>query len=103
MKARDRDTIMTGQSTGHPVRCLRNKLTAEFERMEYEHAPVEEIEKLGLGKLRTGIMDGDLEWGSLMAGQSSGMVNDIRPAAEIIEDLFSEAGVILRELGRGGA
>jgi len=88
---------------GHPVRCLRNKLTAEFERLEYEHAPVEAMERLGIGKLRGGIIDGDVEWGSLMAGQSSGMVNDIRPAAEIIQNLFSEAEAILRELGRGEA
>jgi enoyl-[acyl-carrier protein] reductase II len=95
LRAKDRDTIVTGQSTGHPVRCLRNKLTAEFERLEYEHAAVEEIERLGAGKLRGGIVDGDLEWGSLMAGQSSGMVNDIRPAADIIRGLFSEAGEVL--------
>jgi len=101
LEARDRDTAVTGRSTGHPVRCLRNKLTVEFERMEHENAPVEEIERLGVGKLRGGIIDGDLEWGSLMAGQSSGMVKDIRPAAEIIQSLFSEAGAILRELGRG--
>ena len=101
MDARDRDTVVTGHSTGHPVRCLRNKLTAEFERLEYEHAPAEEIERLGIGKLRSGLMDGDLEWGSLMAGQSSGMVNDIRPAAEIIQNLFSEAGAVLHELERG--
>ena len=103
VRARDRDTVVTGQSTGHPVRCLRNKLTAEFEKMEYEHVPIEELERFGVGKMRSGIIDGDLEWGSLMAGQSSGMINDIRPAAEIIRDLFSEAGAILSELGRGEA
>ena len=95
IQARDRDTVITGQSTGHPVRCLRNKLTAEFDRLEHEHAAVEEIDRLGAGKLRSCVMDGDLEWGSLMAGQSSGMVNDIRPVAEIIRGLFSEAGAVL--------
>jgi enoyl-[acyl-carrier protein] reductase II len=91
LRARDRDTTVTGASTGHPVRCLRNKLTAEFEKMEARGASVEEIERLGTGKLRSAMMDGDVEWGSLMAGQSAGMVNDIRPAAEIIESLFPGA------------
>jgi len=98
MQARDRDTVVTGQSTGHPVRCLRNKLTAEFEKLEYAHATLEDIESLGAGKLRDCVVDGDVEWGSSMAGQSAGMVNDIRPAAEIIRDLFSEAGAVLREI-----
>jgi enoyl-[acyl-carrier protein] reductase II len=89
LKARDRDTSVTGASTGHPVRCLRNKLTAEFEKMEARGASVKEIERLGTGKLRSAMMDGDVEWGSLMAGQSAGMINDIRPAAEIIKELFA--------------
>jgi enoyl-[acyl-carrier protein] reductase II len=91
LKARDRDTSITGASTGHPVRCLRNKLTAEFEKMEAHGASVEEIERLGTGKLRSAMVDGDTEWGSLMAGQSAGMINDILPAAEIIRNLFPGA------------
>ena len=98
MQARDRDTVVTGRSTGHPVRCLHNKLTAEFDRLEYEHAPVAEIERLGTGKLRGGIIDGDVDWGSLMAGQSAAMVNDIRPAADIIKSLFSEAETALKKI-----
>ncbi|MDR1623214.1 MAG: enoyl-[acyl-carrier-protein] reductase FabK [Synergistaceae bacterium] len=96
LNARDRSTAITGQSTGHPVRCLRNKLTVEFEKMEKLHASAEEIERLGTGKLRSAVIDGDVEWGSLMAGQSAGMVNDIRPAAEIISGLFSEAREVLK-------
>ena len=98
LSARDRDTVVTGHSTGHPVRCLRNKLTAEFERLERANASVQEIEALGTGKLRSGVMEGDLEWGSLMAGQSSAMVNDIRPAAEIIESFFSEAREVVSKM-----
>ena len=98
LNARDRSTAITGQSTGHPVRCLRNKLTAEFEKMEKLHASVEEIERLGTGKLRSAVVDGDVEWGSLMAGQSAGMVNDIRPAAEIITNLFSQAREVLEKI-----
>ncbi|MBQ8692268.1 MAG: nitronate monooxygenase [Synergistaceae bacterium] len=88
LNARDRSTAITGQSLGHPVRCLRNKLTDEFERLEAERAPAAEIEALGTGKLRAAVVDGDVEWGSLMSGQSAGLVNDIKSAREIIEELF---------------
>lgn len=93
--ARDRSTAVTGQSLGHPVRCLRNKLTAEFERLEAEGAPAEEIEKLGMGKLRAAVVDGNTEWGSLMSGQSAAMVNDVLPAREIVRGLFEEAQRVL--------
>jgi enoyl-[acyl-carrier protein] reductase II len=89
--ARDRSTAVTGAGTGHPVRCLRNRLTAEFEALERRGASSGEIEQLGVGKLRSAVVDGDTEWGSLMAGQSAGMVNDILPAARIIRNLFTEA------------
>jgi enoyl-[acyl-carrier protein] reductase II len=91
LDARDRSTVVTGQSTGHPVRCLHNKLTAEFEKLEARCASVEEIEELGTGKLRAAVVDGDTEWGSLMAGQSSAMIDDILPAKDIIENLFADA------------
>ena len=97
--ARDRSTAVTGQSLGHPVRCLRNKLTAEFERLEAENAPASEIEALGTGKLRAAVVDGDTEWGSLMAGQSAAMVNDILPVKTIIENMFSQAEEIMSHLG----
>lgn len=88
LKARDRDTVITGQRTGHPVRCLHNKLTVEFDKLDKRQASIEEIEKLGTGRLRDAVQKGDIEWGSLMAGQSAAMVNDIKPAAQIIEELF---------------
>lgn len=97
--ARDRSTAITGQSLGHPVRCLRNKLTAEFERLESQNAPASEIEALGTGKLRAAVVDGDTEWGSLMAGQSAAMVNDILPAKTIIENMFNDAEKILSHVG----
>ena len=96
--ARDRSTAVTGQSLGHPVRCLRNKLTAEFERLEAERAPASEIEALGTGKLRAAVVDGDTDWGSLMSGQSAAMVHDILPARKIIEGLFMEARRVLMDI-----
>ena len=89
---------MTGQRTGHPVRCLRNKLTAEFDKLDERLAPLEEIEKLGTGRLRSAVVDGDTEWGSLMSGQSAAMVNDILPARQIIERLFREARDVLQKI-----
>lgn len=97
--ARDRSTAITGQSLGHPVRCLRNKLTAEFEKLEANNAPASEIEALGTGKLRAAVVNGDTEWGSLMAGQSAAMVNDILPAKVIIENMFAQAEEILTHIG----
>ena len=88
LDARDRDTTVTGQRTGHPVRCIRNKLTAEFDSLDKRLAGMDEIEKLGSGRLKDAVINGDVEWGSVMAGQSSAMVNDIKPVARIIEDLF---------------
>lgn len=95
IEARDRSTAVTGQSLGHPVRCLRNKLTAEFEKLESQNAPAKQIEELGTGKLRAAVVDGDTDWGSLMAGQSAAMVNEILPAKTIIENIFSQAQNLL--------
>ena len=97
--AKDRSTAVTGQSLGHPVRCLRNKLTAEFERLEGERAPASEIEALGTGKLRAAVVDGDTDWGSLMAGQSAAMVSEILPAKTIIQNMFSDAEKVLSRVG----
>ena len=99
LAAKDRSTAITGQSLGHPVRCLRNKLTAEFERLEGERAPASEIEALGTGKLRAAGVDGDTDWGSLMAGQSAAMVSEILPAKTIIENMFSDAEKVLSRIG----
>lgn len=96
--ARDRSTAITGQSLGHPVRCLRNKLTAEFERLEGERAPASEIEALGTGKLRAAVVDGDMDWGSLMSGQSAAMVHEVLPARQIIEELFRDARKVLGDI-----
>ena len=99
INAKDRSTAITGQTLGHPVRCLRNKLTAEFERLEAERAPASEIEALGTGKLRAAVVDGDTDWGSLMSGQSAAMVKEILPAKTIIEDMFSDAERVLARVG----
>lgn len=90
LKAKDRDAVVTGRSTGAPVRALRNKLTKEYQRLEKEGASAEEIEKLGVGGLRRAFQDGDIENGSLMAGQSAAMVHEIQPCSEIVKDYFKD-------------
>lgn len=100
INARDRSNVVTGRFTGHPVRCLKNKLTAKFEELEKTGASLEEYEKLGAGRLRAAVVDGDVEWGSVMAGQSSALVNDIRPSAEIIAEMFADAGKIISRLAK---
>lgn len=98
LKAGDRSSVVTGRPTGHPVRCLHNKLTRRFHEIESQGASVDEIEALGAGRLRAAVVEGDVEWGSVMAGQIAGLVREIRPAREIIESMFEEAGTIARSL-----
>ncbi len=88
LKAKDRDAVVTGRSTGAPVRALKNKLTREYDRLEKEGASFEEIEALGVGGLRRAFEEGDVQTGSLMAGQSAAMVKKIEPCADIIKDYF---------------
>lgn len=89
LKAKDRDAVVTGRSTGAPVRALKNKLTREYARLEAENASKEEIEALGVGGLRKAFENGDVEMGSLMAGQSAAMVHEITPCADIIKELLA--------------
>lgn len=89
LKAKDRDAVVTGRANGAPVRALKNKLTREYDRLEKEGASFDEIEALGVGGLRRAFEEGDVETGSLMAGQSAAMVDKIQPCAEIIRELMS--------------
>jgi len=98
LKAKDRDAVVTGRSTGHPVRCLKNKLTREFEKLERKGASVEELEKLGAGKLREAVVEGNVKDGSVMAGQVAGLIKDIKPVKDIIEQLVKDAEGILNDL-----
>ncbi len=90
VKARDIDTKVTGRSTGHPVRCLRNQQTKEYLRLEQEGASFEELEKLTLGGLRKAVVEGDVLNGSVMAGQIAGLVKESRSCEAIIKDICEE-------------
>ena len=98
VKAKDRDAVVTGRSTGAPVRALKNNLTKEYARLEKENAPFEEIEALGVGGLRRAFLEGDVKMGSLMAGQSAAMVNKIEPCADIIKSYFEEVTSVLSNI-----
>lgn len=99
LKAKDRDTTVSGRSTGHPVRCLKNKLTRQYEKMEKENAPVEEIEKLGIGRMRQAMVEGDTETGTVACGQIAGMVKEIKPVREILQEIMEEAETVLQRMG----
>lgn len=100
IEAKDRSTVVTGRPTGHPVRVLKNKLSREFEILEQKCAPIEDYEALGTGKLKAAV-EGDIEYGSLMAGQISGLIKDVKPVKKIIEDIISEADEIVKSINSG--
>ena len=91
LEARDRATVVTGASTGHPVRVLDNKLARRFIEAEKSGASVAELEALGTGALRLAVVEGDVENGSLMAGQIAAMVTREEPCAEIIAHIMQTA------------
>jgi len=90
--------VVTGRSTGHPVRVIKNKLSRMIEDLDRENR-IEELEQLGSGKLALAMREGDTAMGSLMAGQAAAMVCSIAPAAQIVEEMMSEASDIMRRLG----
>lgn len=96
IKAKDIDTKVTGRTTGHPVRALRNQMTKEYLKKEAEGAPFEELELLTLGSLRKAVVEGDVKMGSVMAGQSAGLVKEKLSCAQIIQKLMTEADALLK-------
>lgn len=101
LKAKDIDTAVTGKRLGHPVRALKNPFTAQLGRMEYDSTITnEQIEAFGTGSLRKAAVDGDLENGSFMCGQIAGLVNDIKPAREIIDTILAEGMKLLSEASK---
>lgn len=96
IKARDIDSRVTGRSTGHPVRALRNQMTREYLRLEKEGASFEELEHLTLGGLRKAVVDGNVMTGSVMAGQCAAMVKEEMSCRELVEKLVNEAEALLK-------
>lgn len=98
LSARDNDTIVTGRIAGTPVRILKNTMAREYVKKEREGADKTELETYTLGSLRKAVYDGDTENGSLMAGQVSGQIGEIRSIQEILADLYEERFAVLKEV-----
>ena len=95
LKAKDIDSRVTGRTTGHPVRALRNQMTKQYLDMEKAGASFEELEHLTLGGLRRAVVDGDVVNGSVMAGQSAAMVKEILSCEELIQKLVKETDALI--------
>ena len=97
IKAKDIDSTVTGTSTGHPVRCLRNKMTREYLRMEKEGVELMELEKLTLGSLKRAVIDGDVVTGTLMAGQIAGLIKSEESCRDIVQGIVRECNEVIGE------
>ncbi|AXX65421.1 enoyl-[acyl-carrier-protein] reductase FabK [Bombilactobacillus bombi] len=98
IEATDTSTIITGLSLGAPVRSLKNKMTLKFSELERNAQNREELETIAVGGLKKAVFDDDVETGSLMAGQISGMIKEAKTCREIIEDLFNDANAVANKV-----
>lgn len=95
IKASDVDSEVTGMTTGHPVRCIRNKMTREYLELEKSGADFMELEKLTLGSLRNAVIEGDVVSGTVMAGQIAGLIKEEKSCKEIVEEIMAEAKAVI--------
>lgn len=100
LNAKDTSTIVTGRPTGHPVRIIKNRLARDFQQLDKRNASLEEYEKLGKNALCRAAREGDMDYGSVMAGQSAGLVKKEQTCKEIVEEIFLEAKKIIVEKGK---
>ena len=95
VKAKDTDNAITGFYSGSPCRCIKSKYTKVLQDMEKKAAPPEDFEALTVGSLRKAVVDGNTDEGSMLCGLIAGMINDVKPCAEIVNDIVSQAGKLL--------
>lgn len=100
LSAKDIDSVITGLSTGHPVRSIRNKFTRELLTIEKQGLDLEVFEQKAAGSLKRAAIDGDIDFGSIMAGQISGLVKKEQTCKEIIEEIIEEATNIFKGLSQ---
>lgn len=91
LKAKDIDTRVTGRTTGHPIRVIRNDMARKYLELEKNGADFQELEALTLGGLRKAVVEGDIKNGSLMAGQIAGLVKESLSCEELIRQMVSQA------------
>lgn len=99
VKAHDRSTVVAGRTAGYAVRCLENRLTRQFLALEKAGATEEELDWFGRGRTYLGLIEGDLDEGLLLAGQSTGLIKGIEPVKVIIGEIIAEAEAIIRTIG----
>lgn len=97
LTAKDTSTIVTGRPTGHPVRIIKNRLARDFQQLDKRNASLEEYEELGKNALCRAAREGDMNYGSIMAGQSAGLVKKEQTCKEIVEEIFLDARKIIVE------
>ncbi|MGC9250787.1 nitronate monooxygenase [Listeria ivanovii] len=98
IKASDRDTMVTGRKAGAPVRSIKNKMIKEYIRLEEENADRDTLEELTLGSLRKAVQEGDTDNGSVMAGQIAGLITEIKPCKDVIEEMMAETKQVISNL-----
>jgi enoyl-[acyl-carrier protein] reductase II len=98
LEAHDCFTVVTRQTTGYPLRTLRNNLTDRVLVLEKAGISKEELELFDSGRMYLGLIDGDIEEGSLLAGQIAGLIKEIKPVRVIIEEIVAEAEAIITNL-----
>jgi enoyl-[acyl-carrier protein] reductase II len=100
LDADDTSTTVTGRSIGGPVRSIKNKMIDEYIKLEKNNASRDELEKLSLGSLRKAVFEGNMDEGSVMAGQICGMCNKLTTVEDMITSMFDEAQVVMTKLGQ---
>lgn len=96
VRAHDRSTLITGDTVGHPVRCIRGPFVRSFRELERQGVSEAEILDYGVGRLRAAIVDGDVMEGSVVAGQSVGLVSEVAPVQDLIDRIVAEAEAVIR-------
>ncbi|MBQ1538618.1 MAG: enoyl-[Ruminococcus sp.] len=96
VKAKDTDSVVTGRYTGHPCRNVKTKFSKKLASGESNGSITpDEFEELTLGSLRKAVQDGNLDEGSFLCGAIAGMINDVKPCKDIVEEMFSQAESLL--------
>ncbi len=96
ISSKDIDSAVTGRSTGHPVRSIRNNMTRNYQKLEQEGKSFEELELLTLGSLKKAVVDGDIINGSVMAGQIAGLISKEQSCKDIIKEVVGEAEELIK-------
>lgn len=98
LKAGDWSTVITRQTKGRAVRCLENRLTQQLLALEKAGASKEELDLFGQGKMYLGVIEGEVDDGSLLSGQIAGLIKEVKPVKSIIEEMVAEAEALIASL-----